>query len=168
VEEFLPPAIRQNGAPLTVIYSILEEGLRNKSDEQCVELAEQVREVLVYVVTQIEQSKRASRRLTQLMQHVSPEGSVFEKETGNVEVYDPLNQPQMAPREPTPPEPAPVEPTPRGAGPGEPTPRGPAPVETTPVETTPVETTPVETAPVTLPRGGHGADLRGGVVVGSA
>ncbi len=99
VEKFLPPAIMQNGAPLTVIYSILEEGLRNKSDEQCVELAEQVREVLVYVVTQIEQSKRASRRLTQLMQHVSAEGSVFEEEEGTVEAFDPVNKPPMTPRE---------------------------------------------------------------------
>jgi hypothetical protein len=46
--------------PLTQLHSALSEGLHAGSDEECLDLAETIRSILVYLVNQI-MASRASR-----------------------------------------------------------------------------------------------------------
>jgi len=68
VKELLPPILRPDGMnPLALLHQALSEGLHEQSDERCIELAEQIREVMVFLVQGIANSKRASKRFTENM-----------------------------------------------------------------------------------------------------
>ena len=71
VKDLLPPILRPEGLnPLSILHDVLSEGLHAESDDRCIELAMQVREVLVFLVNQIEQSKVAGKNFTENMRRL--------------------------------------------------------------------------------------------------
>ena len=61
VKDLLPGILRPQGInPLTQLHSALSEGLHAGSDEECLELAETIRSILIFLVNQI-MASRASR-----------------------------------------------------------------------------------------------------------
>ncbi len=62
VKDFLPATLEIEGMnPLAIIYSSLSEGLHADSDERCLEYAGVVRESLVYLVSQVSESRNSKR-----------------------------------------------------------------------------------------------------------
>jgi hypothetical protein len=65
VKDLLPAILRPEGMnPLSTLHSLLSEGLHSKSDEDCIQSAMSVREVLVFLVNQVSASKEASKNFT--------------------------------------------------------------------------------------------------------
>jgi len=68
VKDLLPTILRPEGMnPLSTLHSLLSEGLHSKSDEDCIQSAMSVREVLVFLVNQVSVSKEASKSFTSSM-----------------------------------------------------------------------------------------------------
>jgi hypothetical protein len=68
VKDILPPILRPDGMnPLSLLHSILSEGLHAGSEEECLENAMAVREVLVFLVNQVAASKAASKGFSENM-----------------------------------------------------------------------------------------------------
>jgi hypothetical protein len=68
VKDLLPSILRPEGMnPLSILHKVLSEGLHQESDERCIELAMEVREVLVFLVNQIATTKTAGTRFTEGM-----------------------------------------------------------------------------------------------------
>jgi len=68
VKDLLPPILRPNGMnPLSTLHSILSQGLHGETDEQCIELAMNVREILLFLVNQVTTGKVAVRHFTESM-----------------------------------------------------------------------------------------------------
>lgn len=68
VKDLLPPILRPDGMnPLGILHSNLSEGLHAESDEICLEYAEATRDILVFLVRQVAESKRAARSVTDSM-----------------------------------------------------------------------------------------------------
>jgi hypothetical protein len=71
VKDLLPPILRPGGMnPLSVLHEVLSEGLHEKSDEDCMKSAEQIREVLVFLVNQISVAKTTNARFTEGMRRL--------------------------------------------------------------------------------------------------
>lgn len=71
VKDLLPPILRPDGMnPLSVLHSTLSEGLHQKSDERCIELAMRIREVLNFLVNQITATQEASKSFTKSMRRL--------------------------------------------------------------------------------------------------
>lgn len=68
VKELLPPILRPGGMnPLSVLHSSLSEGLHAASDEDCMEKAVTIRQVLAFLVNQVSLSKAAAKSFTEGM-----------------------------------------------------------------------------------------------------
>lgn len=68
VKDILPPILRPDGMnPLSVLHSILSEGLHTETDESCLESAMAAREVLVFLVNQVAITKAASTGFAESM-----------------------------------------------------------------------------------------------------
>lgn len=68
VAEVLPPGLALRGMnPLTALHKALSKGLHAQSDEECLELAATVHQVLLFLVKQITASKEEQRNLTAKM-----------------------------------------------------------------------------------------------------
>jgi hypothetical protein len=68
VKDLLPPILRPNGInPLAVLHSLLSKGLHTESDEQCIESAASVREVLVFLAAQVAAARESGRNFTDRM-----------------------------------------------------------------------------------------------------
>lgn len=68
VKDLLPPGLRPEGMnPLGVLHKSLSEGLHEESDEKCMELAGSIREVLVFLSSQVSVHKSYSKRFTEGM-----------------------------------------------------------------------------------------------------
>jgi hypothetical protein len=68
VKDLLPPILRPDGMnPLGVLHSALSEGLHGQTDEHCLELAEQLRQVLVFLVNQVSATRTAAKSFTASM-----------------------------------------------------------------------------------------------------
>jgi len=68
VKDLLPPILRPKGMnPLSTLHSALSKGLHAESDEKCLEYAHIVREVPVFLVNQVAESRRSSREFTDSM-----------------------------------------------------------------------------------------------------
>lgn len=62
VKDLLPSILKPNGInPLGILHSELSEGLHAESDESCLENANHVKSILIFLVNQIIQSKQASK-----------------------------------------------------------------------------------------------------------
>ena len=68
VKDLLPPSLRPGGInPLSTLHQSLSEGLHAKTDDECIELAENIRLVLTYLVEQIALARESSSRFTEGM-----------------------------------------------------------------------------------------------------
>jgi len=68
VKDLLPASLLPEGLnPLNVIYTALSEGLHDKSDEECLELAEEIKKSLLFLVNLILAQKEAKKEFTESM-----------------------------------------------------------------------------------------------------
>lgn len=68
VKDLLPAILRPQGMnPLTQLHSALSEGLHAGSDEECLNLAEAIRSILVYLVNQIMASRTSRNQFSESM-----------------------------------------------------------------------------------------------------
>ena len=68
VKDLLPTILRPNGVnPLSLLHSVLSQGLHAESDDDCLDLAQQCREVLVFLVDQVRASKETAKSFTSNM-----------------------------------------------------------------------------------------------------
>ncbi len=77
VKDLLPPILRPEGMnPLKTLHETLSEGLHAESEERCLELAMEVREILVFLATQVAISRTAARSFTSNMRSLLEKKSV--------------------------------------------------------------------------------------------
>jgi hypothetical protein len=68
VKDLLPEILRPSGQnPLGLLHDFLSGGLHAGSEEECLESAQHIREVLVFLVNQIIRSKSSSKQFTESM-----------------------------------------------------------------------------------------------------
>ena len=68
VKDLLPAILRPDGMnPLAALHSALSQGLHAESDEDCLDLAENCREILVFLVNQVAASKQTAKSFTSSM-----------------------------------------------------------------------------------------------------
>jgi hypothetical protein len=68
VKDLLPAILRPDGMnPLSVLHSALSQGLHAESDEECLNLAENCREILIFLVNQVAASKQTAKSFTENM-----------------------------------------------------------------------------------------------------
>lgn len=68
VKDLLPPILRPNGMnPLGVLHSELSEGVHAETDESCLEIANHIKSVLIFLINQIIQSKESAKSFTNSM-----------------------------------------------------------------------------------------------------
>jgi len=71
VKDLLPVSLRPDGMnPLSTLHSALSEGLHAEEDENCLDYAEEIRRVLIYLVNQVERSKTSSKLFTESMRKI--------------------------------------------------------------------------------------------------
>lgn len=71
VKDLLPTSLRPSGMnPLSVLHDCLSEGLHGKSDEECLELACNVKDTLIYLLNQIIRDKEAKKTFTESMKKI--------------------------------------------------------------------------------------------------
>ena len=76
VKDLLPSILRPNNMnPLGILHSELSEGLHADSDENCLEIAGHIREILTFLVNQIIQSKSSASKFSESMR------AILEKKT---------------------------------------------------------------------------------------
>lgn len=68
VKDLLPPSLKPEGMnPLKTLHSALSVGIHSKTDEECMEQAEIIRNVLVFLVNQILRTKEDKKKFTDRM-----------------------------------------------------------------------------------------------------
>lgn len=68
VQDLMPSILRPQGAnPLALLHRVLSEGLHAESDEKCLDLAVETREILIFFASQIAVSSKASQVFTERM-----------------------------------------------------------------------------------------------------
>lgn len=68
VQDLLPAILRPDGMnPLSLLHGVLSEGLHADSDERCLELAAEVREILAFLASQVATASREARSFTEKM-----------------------------------------------------------------------------------------------------
>jgi hypothetical protein len=71
VKDLLPESLRPNGInPLSALHSALSEGLHAKSDEDCLEYADAVRNALVFLVNRLMRTKSENKNFTESMKKI--------------------------------------------------------------------------------------------------
>ncbi len=71
VKDLLPASLSPDGRnPLKILHSALSAGLHGKTDEECMNQAEIIRKVLIYLVNQIVQNKRSKSEFTKGMEKI--------------------------------------------------------------------------------------------------
>jgi len=71
VKDLLPTILRPNGMnPLGVLHSELSEGLHADTDENCLEYASHIKDILTFLINQIIHSKEAAKQFTASMQSI--------------------------------------------------------------------------------------------------
>ena len=68
VKDLLPEVLKpDNVNPLSILHDILSEGLHSEPDEECLELAANVRDALVFLVNQVLERKARAAEFTKSM-----------------------------------------------------------------------------------------------------
>jgi len=71
VKDLLPPVLIANGLnPLGALYQILSEGIHNKSDDDCISIAHNIRAILKFLVKQIIISQKERKEFTDSMKKI--------------------------------------------------------------------------------------------------
>jgi hypothetical protein len=83
VKDLLPEILRPDGMnPLGQLHSTLSEGLHAKTDDECLEIAGSIRDILVFLVNQILQTKESSKKFTNRMRRL------LEKKSGKTDKFN--------------------------------------------------------------------------------
>lgn len=65
IKDLLPNSLKPDGTnPLGVLHSALSDGMHKRTDEECMDQAEIIRSVLIFLVNQIIRTKNESRKFT--------------------------------------------------------------------------------------------------------
>lgn len=68
VQDLLPQSLQPDGYnPLKALYSALSDGLHNKSDDDCMELADTIKAVLIYLLEEIQSRNEKSKVFSEKM-----------------------------------------------------------------------------------------------------
>ncbi|MGJ8536325.1 MAG: hypothetical protein ACSHW2_04165 [Parasphingopyxis sp.] len=68
VKDLLPSILRPDGMnPLALLHGILSEGLHSQTDEECLELAVEIREILTFLASQVAAASESSRNFSDRM-----------------------------------------------------------------------------------------------------
>lgn len=71
VKDLLPSLLRPQGYnPLSILHSGLSDGIHNESDEKCLEFAQYIREVLVFLTSQIAIHRESTKIFTDSMKKI--------------------------------------------------------------------------------------------------
>lgn len=71
VKDLLPSILRPNNMnPLGILHTELSEGLHAETEENCLEIAAHVREILTFLVNQVIQSKSSASKFTDSMKAI--------------------------------------------------------------------------------------------------
>lgn len=71
VKDLLPESLQVDGVnPLKTLYGVLSDGVHNKTDEECMEEAEAIREILVFLVNQVIRTKKDKQSFTESMKKI--------------------------------------------------------------------------------------------------
>ena len=71
VKDLLPAILRPDGMnPLAALHSALSQGLHAESDEDCLDIAENCREILIFLVNQVAASKQTAKTFTASMRKI--------------------------------------------------------------------------------------------------
>jgi hypothetical protein len=71
VKDLLPDKLRPDGMnPLGILYASLSGGIHDKSDEDCLEISENIRKTLVYLLEQVIRSKQESKEFAESMRRI--------------------------------------------------------------------------------------------------
>jgi hypothetical protein len=74
VQDLLPSSLKPDGYnPLKALHAALSDGIHNKTDEECLELADTIRTVLVYLLEEIRNHKERSKRFSERMKKLLKE-----------------------------------------------------------------------------------------------
>jgi hypothetical protein len=80
VKDLLPDILRPDGLnPLGVLHSKLSEGLHAESDEECLEVAHSIREIMTFLINQVIKSKESSKAFTESMRKILDKKSFIDK-----------------------------------------------------------------------------------------
>jgi hypothetical protein len=78
IKDLLPSILRPNGVnPLGVLHSELSEGLHADTDENCLENASHIKDILTFLINQIITSKEASKQFTSSMKALLEKKSII-------------------------------------------------------------------------------------------
>lgn len=72
VQDLLPPSLQPDGYnPLKALHAALSDGIHNKTDEECLELAETIKSILIYLLEEIrsrsDKAKNFSEKMKKLL-----------------------------------------------------------------------------------------------------
>lgn len=71
VKDLLPKSLQAEGMnPLKELYSVLSQGIHNETDEECIERAEAIRGILVFLVNQVMRTKKDKKSFTNGMKRI--------------------------------------------------------------------------------------------------
>lgn len=69
VQDLLPAVLRPNGMnPLALLHRVLSEGLHASTDEKCLELAAEAKEIIVFLSSRVASASKDAREFTLRMQ----------------------------------------------------------------------------------------------------
>lgn len=71
VKELLPSNLRPDGLnPLSILHSALSEGLHNLPDSECLRIANEIRETIIYLITQIKEQEYTAKTYSDNMKKI--------------------------------------------------------------------------------------------------
>lgn len=71
IKDFLPASLKPSGMnPLGLLYGLLSDGIHDKSDEECIEIATEIRKIIFFLIKQVNQHKQDAKELTESMKKV--------------------------------------------------------------------------------------------------
>jgi len=71
VKDLLPKSLQVDGMnPLKELYEVLSQGIHNETDEECMEKAEAIRGILVFLVNQVIRTKKDKKSFTEGMKKI--------------------------------------------------------------------------------------------------
>ncbi|HAJ78221.1 MAG TPA: hypothetical protein DCO75_00495 [Fibrobacteres bacterium] len=71
VKDLLPSILKPNGMnPLGVLHSELSEGLHAETDQDCLEYANHIKKILIFLINQIIQSKESAKEFSESMKSI--------------------------------------------------------------------------------------------------
>ena len=71
VKDLLPKSLQVDGMnPLKKLYGVLSQGIHDETDEECMEKAEAIRGILVFLVNQVIRTKKDKKSFTEGMKKI--------------------------------------------------------------------------------------------------